>query len=387
MMSQNQFYPTPPPTEQLEKQFFNPETYPIHVFDRAWWVSSDNPECSFSRFIGNTKAVKRLSRAAYAAMGRPNHVCNDQSFALLGPSSSGKTTLARLFAELLRLPFVEIAPKSINSVDDILFEIARVCESTFVDTPDGRFSLELVPEQPPEGPDYVDNYFFLPPMVVFLDEAHALPDKIVQGLLKATEHNDAILNTTQWRVDCRNVCWIIATTDMGQLFDAFVNRFTKIHLDLYSKAEIAKIVKLSNPDWEDSICNLVAYYCGTVPREALDFAREMRLEAEMRPAEWAEIAKQVAEDSDIDLFGMTYQRLNVLIALNQGPVSRGNLGEFAQCKEEELVRYVMPPLMVVTEDYPEPLVRTSSKGYVLTNAGMAELKKRNIPSKKINQIR
>ena len=52
-----------------------------------------------------------MQRAAYTAWGRENHCCADLSFAMVGPASSGKTTLARLFAKTVMLPFIEVAPQ------------------------------------------------------------------------------------------------------------------------------------------------------------------------------------------------------------------------------------------------------------------------------------
>ena len=85
---------------------------------RRWISDPRNPRCPLCRFIGNDRARERLSRAAYAAWSHPNHCCSDQSFALLGPTSAGKTTLARLFGETVMLPFIEIQPKSVRDSRD-----------------------------------------------------------------------------------------------------------------------------------------------------------------------------------------------------------------------------------------------------------------------------
>ena len=101
-----------------------------------------------SRFVGNGRAKECLSRAAYAAWGRPNHCCADQSFALLGPSSSGKTTLARLFGETVMLPFVEVQPKSVRDSHDLFKTIELKLEQTVVRTEDGLLSLKMVKPDP-----------------------------------------------------------------------------------------------------------------------------------------------------------------------------------------------------------------------------------------------
>lgn len=345
------------PSEELRKDFCD-------------YTDDSNP---FSKYVGNESAVKRLNRAAYSAFGKYNHCCRDQSFALLGPASAGKTTLAKMFAELVDLPFVEISPRSIKTLDDILMQIAKVCETTEIETDDddeGYETLELW--------EYDGGKFILPPMVVFIDEVHALRDNIVQGLLKATEKKDAVLVTEGgWTVNCFNVCWMIATTERGSLFDAFDTRFTKINLRLYSLEEISQIININYPEWDKNVCDLVARYAGRVPREALAFAKEMSLEYEMNGGDFEEIASIVAEDNGIDKFGMTYQRLDILRALKDGPISKNRMVDIAQCKIEELEKYVMPSLMARTPDQ-NPLVAVSSKGFCITEDGKKELSKRGI---------
>jgi Holliday junction resolvasome RuvABC ATP-dependent DNA helicase subunit len=363
---------------QSEFVFFPKGSTAPSAADRSWRVSRDNVSCPLSRFIGNDSAVKRLARSAFVAMGRYNHCCSDMSFALLGPSSTGKTTLARLFAETMDIPFVEISPKSVSKPMDVLIKIAEVCETSYVETSDGTYSLELVRMLPADGspPSPKQNYFWLPPMVVFLDEVHALNNTIVQSLLKATEKSDSIFDTGDWIVNTSNVCWMIATTDRGKLFDAFDTRFSKIFLDLYSTTEMAQIIQVANKDLDFDVCKLVAHYGGRVPREALAFATEMKHEREMSPDDsWEDVAGRIAEESGIDQFGMTYQRVDILRALVDGPVSKPNLATQSSCKEEELIKYVIPPLLAASKDEP-PMIKVTSRGYAITSTGIHELEKR-----------
>jgi Holliday junction resolvasome RuvABC ATP-dependent DNA helicase subunit len=345
------------PSKELRKAWCDP----------AW---DTNP---FHNFIGNEHAVRRLCRAAFKAMERYNRLCNDHAFALLGPSSTGKTTLARMFGKLIDLPFVEISAPSISSVTDIAAKIAEVCENTFV--PDGNgnnHSLEL--EEMGEG----TRQFLIPPLIVFIDEVHALPKKVEQGLLKAIAPNDHMLETEGgYHFNTINVCWLIATTDRGSLANAFDNRFSKIHLNLYSLDEIAQIVGVHNPDWDSNVCQLVAKFGGHVPREALAFAKEMLLENEMHGGTWEEVVDIVAEENGIDKFGMTIQRLAILTALGQGAISKARLGGIANCEEAELNRFIMPALLASTSDQ-QPLVRVTGRGFAITKEGVAELDRRGI---------
>jgi Holliday junction resolvasome RuvABC ATP-dependent DNA helicase subunit len=339
--------------------------------DRKKFLSSDF--CYINKFIGNEEAVKRLSRAVFVAFGNEHHNCSEYSFAIYGPPSTGKTYLAKLFAKTLCIPFVVIEPQTIKKTHDIFVEIDEICK---------EFSAGAVASGDIELVDIGNNDYVLPSMIVFIDEVHNLKSNVVQGLLKATEPTDRIMMTEMgYKICTKNVCWIIATTDRGDLFDAFDTRFQKVSLRLYSKKEMAKIIKMSNPDWSDSVCELVAKYNSFVPREAIAFSKDMRVEHEINPDSWENIACTVAEDHGIDSSGMTYTRLSVLKALGQNPMSASQLPFVAHVKEDELKKYIMPPLLARTPDQKQPLVSVSSRGYTITPAGLEQLDKRKIPNR------
>lgn len=340
--------------------------------ERRRAVDPKNPEFKLNGFIGNKEARRRLSRAVFSALGRGNRSCSDYSFALCGPASTGKTHLAKLFAASLKIPFVSIEPQSVRRVHDIFLEIEKVCR-------EHKEDIDIVPNE--------DGGYILPPMVVFIDEVHNLGKKVVQGLLKATEPNDRTMVTEEGlKVSTAHVCWMIATTDRGDLFDAFDTRFQKVNLRLYTKKEMARIIKLNNPDWESSTCLLVAKYNSHVPREALAFARDMRVEHEMNgEVSWVEAAKIVARDHGIDRWGMTVARVEVLKALGQRPISATQLQYVVHVKEDELRKFIMPPLLARTPDQ-EPLVTVSTRGYTVTLEGIAELEKRGLPHRGLDAM-
>lgn len=326
-------------------------------------ISSKNPDSPYSKFVGNERALKKLKASAFDALGRPDHRCRELAFSLFGPPSSGKTTLAALHAKTLDLPFIEIHPKSVKTMDDFLKEIERV------------LSIEGVPLVEVRR----RNYFFLPPCIIFIDEVHALSDGMVQGLLKATEYSDSVMATESGKtVNTFNVGWMIATTDEGKLFDAFRSRFTPVMLTYLTKKEVATIIKLNHPEMDDKVCDLVAHYSGRVPRKALEFARYMKLIKAMQPEDtWEQIAFEVAEDEGIDEFGMSLVHLKILRALKDGPIAKNRMVNVVGRKVEELERYIMPVLLTSTDDQPA-MVEVQSRGFVLTDAGFAELEKRGI---------
>lgn len=330
--------------------------------ERRRMVSRDNPDSEFFKFIGNDKAVRKLQTAAYKALGQPNHMMRDLAFSIFGPSSAGKTTIARAYAKVVELPFVEISPKAIKSVDDLFKEISRVLAE------EGLPLVEVMRR----------GHYVLPPVVILIDEVHALSDGVVQGLLKATEYNDAMMATESGKtVNTHNVTWMIATTDEGKLFDAFRTRFSPVVLKYLAKSDVAKIVQLANPDLSLEVCSLVAHYNSRIPRKALEFARYMRLVQEMSGGSWEEVARQVAADEEIDEHGMHSVHLKIIRALGQGPIARNRIALVAGRKDEETEKFILPWLLTETDDQPS-LVGVSSKGYTITEAGLQELERRGI---------
>jgi len=325
-------------------------------------IDRNNPTAPFSRFVGNDRAVKKLQVAAYKALGHPNHMMRDLSFAIYGPASAGKTTLARLYAETVQLPFLEVSPKSLKTADDLFDQIKVVLKDAGIPLVEGK-----------------TNHYKLPPIVIFIDEVHALVDSVVQGLLKATEYNDAILATESGKVlDCYAATWMIATTDEGKLFDAFRTRFSPVQLKYLTKDELSKIVHKAHPDLTSEVCGIVAHYNSRVPRKALEFARYMKLVREMdKSIDWSEIAQQVAEDEGIDKFGMSEVHFKVLKSLATGPVAQSRMTTVVGRKIDEVEKFIMPWLMTETDDQPA-LVGVSRRGYVLTDAGREQLSLRGI---------
>lgn len=356
------------PTVQYQLRFDGAEALSAEV--KRWIVNPENPDNPFHGLIGQEHVKSKLARLAFQALGRPNHCARDLGLALLGPAGTGKTTFAKAFSRLLSLPFVDLNPKRLKRTEDVFQGIARVLAEFPV--PPGHASIALQPVVAPGS-------FVAPPCIVFIDEVHQLPRKVEQGLLGATENKTHRLETeTGIVLDTYNVCWMIATTDRGLLFDAFDTRFSKLIFRAYTKKDIARIIHAHNPVIPPLFCESIARYTGTVTREALDFATEVIHQVRMARCSWGEAIQAIRREHGIDEFGMTEQRLAILMALaEQGPISLARLQVVAQVKAEELEKYTLPPLLEASSDR-DALIRISSRGYFITEAGLAELERRRI---------
>lgn len=348
---------------QLERIFFDrhPTDQDLEFFRKK--VDPDNPISEFNKFVGNRKALKKLSVIAYNALQRDNHLCNDISLCLIGPPSTGKTTLVKLFSKVLSLPMVEHSPRSIKTLDDFLEK-----------------SYYSIAEQGITLVDLGQKNYQLPSSVMFIDEVHALRGNIIQGLLKATEKNDGILLTESgYKLDCRKTCWIIATTDIGKVFDAFRSRFSTLELKYLTRDEISLVVNKNHPDLPKDVCDLVAKYNPKVPRRALEFARYLILYKSMhKEVSWQDAAREVALNEGIDEHGMSESSISVLKAIDQHKTLALKRLQYVLGKKiEEIEKYVLPEMLMGTDDQP-PLINITKSGLILTDDGKKELEKRNL---------
>jgi len=359
---------------QLEKKFFNTNSI-ITEEDRNHFknlVDPDNKMSPFYGFVGNRNAISKLSIIAFDALQKENHLCRDISLCITGPASSGKTSLVRKFAKVLQLPLIEVSPRSITNLSDLAEQISISLD---------KENIPLVEQS--QG----SNSYELPPCIIFIDEVHALRNNVVQGLLKATETKDAVLTTESGiYIDCYKACWIIATTDIGKVFDAFRSRFSGLELKYLTKKEIGQIVHHNFPELPRDVCDLIAHYNSKIPRKALEFAKYMKLHRSMNNLSWEDTAKNIATNEGIDEYGMHETHLAILKYLNKyKTVAMKRLQYLLNKKTEEIDKYILPWLLADSEDQPS-LVYVTPRGLRLTKQGRKELIKRNLVEKKIKEV-
>jgi len=385
--------------EQFEKGFFNPGQFhrlPPPPTDEE--IGRYLQECPLNQYVTNEETghvINDLKASAAIVLKRHNHYCADQSFALYGPPSSGKSFLAGLWhstiAGKVGFPYAEISSEKLT-VDALLHKIEEACYEV---------DLEIVLLD--------EGYYKLPPIIVFLDEVHRLPKSLQEGaLLTAIEGNKWLeppepksRRDFRWegKIDCSNVCWIIATTDSGQLFPPFRSRFDPaFQLVEASQKQVADITfkemkKYFTDEFEEPpfrIAQKISQYC-RLPRVAKKFVEKLYTQIHYQSVNggsvnWERGCEETRKSVGIDEYGMHQKHLAIITALgNRGPIAKSNLTIPARVQLEELENYILPELFRFYKDR-DALVMTTGRGTAITEAGMNELDKRGIPHKPIEDV-
>lgn len=387
-------------TQQYEKAFFDRDgsrfDLPVKPTDDVIRVelAANNASCPLNKIIvskeneGNMRILKRFAFTAYK---RYNRSCRGNNFGIYCPSGQGKTFIVRNFAKTIGIPFVFVQSSALESTQMLFDQICNAFDKhCFAD----GSKTPIVPVK--------DNHadYRIPPCIVFFDEAHCLSNKLMKGgLLNAMEPDDGYMVIKQSSskdvvevVDCRHICWIGATTERGDLFDAFENRLTTaiewkpateeelpiiIHAGLESKYKSKEIEVMPSMD----VCALISKY-QQVPRLAIHgFGVKVCQQKTMFPNNtWEEACQIVAKDIGINDYGMTEKQVEILKALGQRPIAEPRLADVAKCRIAQVKRFELPGLMQYTNGGPLA-VSVSGKGMCITRAGIQRLNEMGIPNK------
>jgi len=112
--------------------------------------------------------------------------------------------------------------------------------------------------------------------ILFFDEIHALPGKILEGLYKIIDKGTFYDTELCMDLPIPKVRFVFATNILNPLPEAFKNRCRFVELQDYTQEELARIVQLANPGLNpESIPSIIRASKG-VPRTALSLAKSMK---------------------------------------------------------------------------------------------------------------
>ena len=177
---------------------------------------------NFEEIVGQDHAKKRLQfyLDGFARSDVFPHTM------IIAPKGVGKTHLAREIGKTLKTMSAEKGGKKC---------MIEINSSTLK-------SVKQFIEQ------IVMNYVHQQHCTLFFDEVHELNPKMVAALLSIL--NPTKENRTEFRFgdmvfefDFRKVTFFAATTERQKVFQPLLDRFAEVHLDEYSVAEVAEIMK------------------------------------------------------------------------------------------------------------------------------------------------
>lgn len=111
--------------------------------------------------------------------------------------------------------------------------------------------------------------------ILFFDEIHSLPPKILEGLYKIIDKGTFYDTDLCMDLPIPKVRFIFATNILNPLPEAFKNRCRFVELEDYSEEELADIVHKRYPEIDLSGINNIIKASKGVPRTALSLAKSI----------------------------------------------------------------------------------------------------------------
>lgn len=350
-------------------------------------LNPKDKSCPFHDYIGNENAVKAAINLAKSAFenktSKIGTIYNDRLIAkkdketgkdmpdpfrirLSGPASVGKTTFAKKLIKLIGtnydtgkwlMPFAEVDATSIKSSEQIIAKIKTAMQekglSLFEEERNGLFHAEF------------------PPLALFIDEVHALPNQVKEGLLKMTEGNDGIFETETHRFNCKAMYIILGTTNPGKLPRALKSRFVQINLEKHTLEQVAQIIQ-NEVGWEMSYCLKLAKM-KPLPREAKEIANMIERTRKVENCSLQKAFDEIIQNFNLTESGLSHRALDVLDALyvsQETGLSKKNIcAQLSNMDEEEFESDIIPQLLT------NPPLITISQKHRITDAGIKELEK------------
>ncbi len=112
--------------------------------------------------------------------------------------------------------------------------------------------------------------------ILFFDEIHSLPGKILEGLYKIIDKGTFYDTELCMDLPIPKVRFVFATNILSPLPEAFINRCRFVELQDYTPEELAEIVHNVNPDLNSESIPAIIRASKGVPRTALSLAKSMK---------------------------------------------------------------------------------------------------------------
>ncbi len=321
-------------------------------------------ERAFDDFIGNEQAVYLVKVQSALAL-REDPPRTSVNFMLCGPGGTGKTELARRVADVLGTPFVDVPATTLRNPDDLVDKIDGVLRQKGI-------------EPNETGTDSGLPLYRYPPVVVFIDEIHALAKK-ADAFLNLFEPKERRAVCRNHVGDFRNATFLAATTEKGKLPAPFLSRFRIIDLQPYTLEEVAAIAELEfrkiDKHCPPEVTELLAKVGRFIPRVVIERAKHFldfnRYEPALFPITEAGVHEVMARAWNVDPNGLTHNDREYLQGVLHGPKGLAALTAMVTCQKEEIQNEIEPYLIQLGA------IRLTVRGREITEIGRSMLTSRN----------
>jgi len=320
----------------------------------------DAIEKTFAGYVGQRAAVHTLKVKLTVALRRnpPRMAAN---IMMCGPGGLGKTELARRVARALGTPLVDKPSTSFRNLEDLISKIDE--------------ALAAAGLQPQAvGTDSGLPKFKYPPLVLFVDEAHALA-KRSDEYLNFFEPTERRAVTRDRVADFSDATILLATTDKGKLPGPFLSRFGIVDLVPYSVDEVGQIVKevfqREGTEVSDEVCHMLARIGRLIPRQAMskagEFLEHHSCSQSYYPLTLEGLKKMMERHWLVDQNGLVPSDFAYLRAVETGPKGIGPLCSLVQCGQHEILTVIEPYLLQIRA------IKLTNRGREITELGRAIL--------------
>lgn len=211
---------------------------------------------------------------------------------------------------------------------------------------------------------------------LILDEASELPKAVTFFMLSMLQpnlqnRNHVIYDDYHFDIDFRQHTFILATSEAQSVFDALMDRCTRIELEEYCITDIQQIIAKQKVDIADATLAKVASVCRGNARSAVAIAKEVGRYQTAHPGKFNDKAwAQLSEILGLLPLGLSNMELTLLKALRNRPdgTSLTRLGACLGMTKESVQRDL--------ELYPQKLglMEITTGGRVLSPNGQKYLK-------------
>lgn len=112
--------------------------------------------------------------------------------------------------------------------------------------------------------------------ILFFDEIHSLPGKILEGLYKIIDKGTFYDTDLCMDLELPKVRFVFATNILSPLPEAFVNRCKFLELQNYTQDELKSIIHITCPDLDESALESIIKASKGVPRMAISLAKSIK---------------------------------------------------------------------------------------------------------------